>query len=369
MEMKFTNAQQREIDEGYKNGLTTDQVSFYSNPQYDNLQMKQIRLALQDGYDEKQMQSFLNPEVPWESMQHFRESLSNSNMIDEQAETKVRARKLKNMFSGVLILVLVFVLAVGIYVANRVYSILNQELQIDLKQDEVTLQYGAAFNPMLYVESYTQEENVELILPDEIDTSMICDVDVVYLLKNQLKSITETMKVHIVDTTPPDIILSNQEVTLTRGEQSFVCKAYLSNAMDEVDGDLTSEVACTDIDESLNEQTVVYSVKDCSGNTAEKKLKVKFVDPPEPETIIVYKDPMVPQQPINPTKPSQDRKPSSGSTSVDRTSGSQNFMFSDGYDMDSGYQACIAAGNAHGAYSCTPLQNEEGIYIGYRLDY
>ena len=82
--MKFTNAQQREIDEGYKNGLTTDQVSFYSNPQYDNLQMKQIRLALQDGYDEKQMQSFLNPEVPWESMQHFRESLSNSNMIDEQ---------------------------------------------------------------------------------------------------------------------------------------------------------------------------------------------------------------------------------------------------------------------------------------------
>lgn len=369
MEMKFTNAQQREIDEGYKNGLTTDQVSFYSNPQYDNLQMKQIRLALQDGYDEKQMQSFLNPEVPWESMQHFRESLSNSNMIDEQAETKVRARKLKNMFSGVLILVLVFVLAVGIYVANRVYSILNQELQIDLKQDEVTLQYGAAFNPMLYVESYTQEENVELILPDEIDTSMICDVDVVYLLKNQLKSITETMKVHIVDTTPPDIILSNQEVTLTRGEQSFVCKAYLSNAMDEVDGDLTSEVACTDIDESLNEQTVVYSVKDCSGNTAEKKLKVKFVDPPEPETIIVYKDPMVPQQPINPIKPSQDRKPSSGSTSVDRNSGSQNFMFSDGYDMDSGYQACIAAGSAHGAYSCTPLQNEEGIYIGYRLDY
>ena len=49
--------------------------------------------------------------------------------------------------------------------------------------------------------------------------------------------------------------------------------------------------------------------------------------------------------------------------------GTQYFMFSDGYNLDSGYSACIAAGSAFGAYSCEPIMGDDGLYKGYKLTY
>ena len=49
--------------------------------------------------------------------------------------------------------------------------------------------------------------------------------------------------------------------------------------------------------------------------------------------------------------------------------GTQYFMFSDGYNLDSGYSACIAAGAAYGAYSCEPIMGADGLYKGYKLSY
>ena len=49
--------------------------------------------------------------------------------------------------------------------------------------------------------------------------------------------------------------------------------------------------------------------------------------------------------------------------------GSEYFMFTSGYDIDTAYQACVIRGKQFNSYSCVPLKNEEGLYTGYRLDY
>ena len=199
-----------------------------------------------------------------------------------------------------------------------------------------------------------------------------------------MKSVSKELILNVVDGDSPVIKLNKKEVTLTRGEDEFSCKAYLSSADDTVDGDLTDSVTCaskdTDdgkISEKKDKQTVEYSVKDKAGNVGTAELILKFNDPkPEPTPVIIYQ---------NSGSSGSGRTSNSGSSvsSGDGNSGyvapqpapqpqeshgTQYFMFSDGYDFDSAYNACVAAGSAHGAYSCNPLMSDD-IYTGYRLDY
>ena len=199
-----------------------------------------------------------------------------------------------------------------------------------------------------------------------------------------MKSVSKELVLNVVDGDSPVIKLNKKEVTLTRGEDEFSCKAYLSSADDTVDGDLTDRVACaskdTDdgkISEKKDKQTVEYSVKDKAGNVGTAELILKFNDPkPEPTPVIIYQNSesgrtsnngssgggnsgyVAPQQPA----------PQQPAPQPQQSHGTQYFMFSDGYDFDSAYNACVAAGSAHGAYSCNPLMSDD-IYTGYRLDY
>ena len=50
--------------------------------------------------------------------------------------------------------------------------------------------------------------------------------------------------------------------------------------------------------------------------------------------------------------------------------GTERFMFSDGYDLDSGFNACSAKGSALGVgFTCTGILDSDGICIGYELKY
>ncbi len=52
-----------------------------------------------------------------------------------------------------------------------------------------------------------------------------------------------------------------------------------------------------------------------------------------------------------------------------KSHGTKDFMFTDGYNIDSAYNACVLQGSQYGSYSCTPLRDSEGFYIGYRLQW
>lgn len=365
----LNSAQMMEVNEGLKK-LTTDQVDLYAKPEYDNMQMQEIRLGLEHGLTSDQMAVFMNPEISWEAMNHNRVKIENANVIDKRAKAKLHAQRLRNIFIALLFVTLIGTASVGAYLFRQYQMLQNQDLNLVLVADEITLDYGAAFNPIDYVEDYTKEGGVELILPDAIDTHQIGKTEVLYKIKNRIKTETSVMTVNVVDQSSPDITLSTHEVTLTRGQDTFSGKSYLSSAEDNTDGDLTDNVTWNDPDESLNDQDVIYSVTDSSGNTGTAVLTLHYKDPdpvPEPEKIIVYQNSG--ESASDNTQSSSSRPADSSGSAVQQSHGSQNFMFSDGYDMDSAYQTCIAAGSAAGTYQCTPISDGDGIYTGYQLTY
>lgn len=353
--------QMAEVREGLKT-LTTDQVDVYARPEYDHMQMQEIRLGLEHGLSAKEMSVFLDPGINYEAMNHARIKIENANVIDEHAISKLHAKQLKNLFVVILILFLIGVAVVGGYFGRKYWLIFNQPMELELKSTHIDLGYGDAFNPIDYIEEYTKSDGVQLVLPNAIDTKHIGQVKVIYTLKNQLKSISKELTVNIQDKSAPVITLNTKDVTLTRTKDSFNGKSYLSSAMDDVDGDVTEHVTWTNPDESINDQTITYSVKDKAGNESQSVLSLHYKDPepaPTPETIVIY-------------QPSGSGGNTSGGETPPSTSashGTQYFMFSDGYNLDSGYSACIAAGSAFGAYSCEPIMGDDGLYKGYKLTY
>ena len=270
--------------------------------------------------------------------------------------------QLKNLFVVILILFLIGVAVVGGYFGRKYWLIFNQPMELELKSTHIDLGYGDAFNPIDYIDEYTKDDGVQLVLPNAIDTKHIGQVKVIYTLKNQLKSISKELTVNIQDKNAPVITLNTKDITLTRTKDSFNGKSYLSSAMDDVDGDVTEHVTWTNPDESINDQTITYSVKDKAGNESQSVLSLHYKDPepaPTPETIVIY-------------QPSGGGGNTSGGEtppSISTSHGTQYFMFSDGYNLDSGYSACIAAGSAFGAYSCEPIMGGDGLYKGYKLSY
>lgn len=350
--------QLQEVKDGLKS-LTIEQVNIYAWPKYDHLQMQEIRLALETGLSEKEIEVFLDPDIDWQAMNHARIKLTNTNAVSETAAAKLHMKRLQIVLLAIVIIICLCGAGYGGSYAIRYFQAVSQNLVLDLSDSEVTIEYAAAFNPMDYVKDYTHADGVVLTIPETIDTHVLGTVTVLYQLSNAYRSISKDLKVTIIDSTAPVINLTTQEATLTRGEDPFSCKAFLSSAEDSVDGDLTDQVMCSSADESKDDQTITYSVTDSSGNEGTAALALHFKDPePDPEPIIIYQ----------PVPGGNSGGSSSGGVSPPAQHGSQTFMFSQGYDMDSGYQACIAAGSAYGAFSCQPIM-EDGIYTGYQLTY
>lgn len=158
--------------------------------------------------------------------------------------------------------------------------------------------------------------------------------------------------------------VENYEDTLTRGiGTSFACKTYIDKAIDNVDGDLTKKVRCSNFDVKKDKQDIQYLIKDSSGNETKEvlKLTLKEKEVVKPEKEIIYI-----KTPTNSQGQQVYPKGTKGVGGTDITL-NKSFMFKDGYTLDTGYSACVAEGNKYGAYTCKPIKNSDGIYIGYRL--
>ena len=88
-------------------------------------------------------------------------------------------------------------------------------------------------------------------------------------------------------------------------------------------------------------------------------MNLHLSDKPAPTPDVIYVE--VPSQGNN--------GPGQIAPSTSTSHGTQYFMFSDGYNLDSGYSACIATGSGYGAYSCEPIMGSDGLYKGYKLTY
>lgn len=360
-EKGFSFYQLKEIELGFEHGLDSQKVDLYAKIEFDNLQMKEIRLALEDGFSNDQIDTFARPECNFKIMEHAREVIKNANVIDETKKADLHKKRIKNLifFIGLLI---IFLGAIISFLYSQTY-VRNffQGLNIEFKDISKEIEYGSKVNAYDYIKSYTKGENIKLEVPKTINTHILGEQTLNYVISNDVKKVNKKLKIKIVDKEKPIVKLKQYDVTLERSiNTTFSCKSYLEKATDNVDGDITEKVSCNAFDVNKDKQDIIFKVKDSSNNEGRATLKLILKEKEVPKTIekIVY----VPD-PTKPSFPNDDKVKGVGRSDYI----SKKFLFKDGYNMDSGYKACLAEGNKYGNYTCTPIQNKEKIYIGYEL--
>ena len=189
----------------------------------------------------------------------------------------------------------------------------------------------------------------------------------------------------VKDEEAPIIKLKTEELEVTKGDDINYIE-YVESVEDKVDGDLIEELKYEEMDTSnVGEQSIVYSVSDKSGNTSQAILKVIVKEqeaPEEPETPEENKSTEsrktppkgesnnkntgTTQQPQQ-EQPKQEEPPKQ----ENNTSGKvvKYFLFSDGYTMLNVADACASElKKTNRTGMCSPIQDENGIYLGMKLE-
>lgn len=151
-----------------------------------------------------------------------------------------------------------------------------QNMQIELLVDSIDIEKDSQFIGGQYIKSYSQDEGVTLEVPS-LETDQLGTYQLEYQITNGYKEVRKILIVNVVDSTAPIILLNKESISLNKTKDSFDCLAYIESASDDVDGDLTEQVRCSNsLELSKDQQTVEYSVLDKSGNKGVAYLIVNF---------------------------------------------------------------------------------------------
>lgn len=150
---------------------------------------------------------------------------------------------------------------------------------------------------------------------------------------------------------------------------------YIKSAIDEVDGDLREKVQYSKIDTSkVGEFKILYYVFDSSNNVSQTFLKVIIEEPPkedEPEVKeeITITPPQVENNNSSATK-NEETKPSENTPTSSNKPSTKYFLFKDGYTINNVVDACAKELKSYGGSGrCEPITDENGIYLGMKLEY
>ncbi|MEG0165382.1 hypothetical protein [Anaerorhabdus sp.] len=261
---------------------------------------KESELSVQENTDfveieqvfEKQEESWKSDAPDIESIQvdQVEDNTDNSIEIVEGCEEVVEStviaeppivptKKKKNTKIVIILLVSSLLLVCG--VISRVIYLPNikgfmQNMQIELLVNSIDIEKDSQFIAGQYIKSYSQDEGVTLEVPS-LETDQLGTYQLEYRMTNGYKEISKILIVNVVDSQAPVILLNEESISLNKTKDSFDCLLYIDSAYDEVDGDLTEQVKCSNsLELSKDQQTVEYSVYDRSGNKGLTSLIVNF---------------------------------------------------------------------------------------------
>lgn len=112
-----------------------------------------------------------------------------------------------------------------------------------------------------------------------VDDTTPGDYTVVYNAEYLFFGGSASRTVHVVDTTPPVLVLAGELVCYDLPGKPFAEPGYYAN--DKIDGDITDRVTCEEIDGKL-----VYTVSDSSGNTVQATRDIYHEDSVAPEIVL-----------------------------------------------------------------------------------
>lgn len=219
--------------------------------------------------------------------------------------------------------------------------------------------------------------NSTKILYPTIDTSSPGLKRLLYIAVGRDGEQKEFMKeIRVVAPKPPVLQLKKDTVEIYVKE-AFDARAYVKKAYSDYDGDLDVSIRGSFDVKKAGTYTITYQVKDSSGHTATKELRLIVKDKEEAPK---EKKPQHPQKAERPStaQPPKEQDTTTGSALSPKAEepqepapsiGVQTWLFADGESFSSALEKCNAAGAASGRrYQCDVLQDDAGIYTGYRLD-
>jgi|GEM_PF-5159706 len=280
-----------EIRLAFSNGIDPKLIEQYMNDTaFDNLQLRQIRLGLEQDLD---VSAYARTSMPYEEMEKIRERLlkeqferdieaeKEKHLEQQQIRTEVNRKKLHNTLSFFRIILVIGMIGVitGIFLFGReIYRIYNEDLFITFRKDEVVLEYEESYIPEEQIKECSQGNNIMIIYPSFV-ADELGDYTVTYQLSNGLRTIKEDLKIRVVDSTSPVIILKEDEIKLIRDTDKFIPEEYIDEITDNCDEEL--KITIDELDWELDEQDIRYCVEDFSGNKAEAVLHVLIEDKPK----------------------------------------------------------------------------------------
>lgn len=290
-----------------------------------------------------------------------------------EALRKVKKKK-RRKFILLLIFVTMIIGSISIYVIEHPRELLF------LKSENVTVELGddVSVKPQGYLDKDKTDEdaykNAQLtasILKQVDNYTVVDNKTIINTGKNYLDvgkycfeisylSQSKKVNINVVDTVKPVFEVFNTQVEVEAETKEIKWADYYQAS------DLTDvQIKVDDSEVDLNKAgtyKITVTATDANGNFISKNAKVKVKEKPKPEPTPNYNNSSSNNVPVQPVAPQPAPQPQ-------QSHGTQYFMFSDGYNGDTAYNACVAAMNSHGSGSCTPTTDAEGFYTGYVLNY
>ena len=139
--------------------------------------------------------------------------------------------------------------------------------------EEVSLEYGSGYvdevRACIFIPILEKELSLPVSREGEVDMHSLGSYTLRYTANVLGHICTAERTIRVVDTTPPRISLKNQEAYQADWMEGYQEEGY--EAYDACDGDLTAQVEV-----QKEEEHVVYTVKDSSGNIATASREIQY---------------------------------------------------------------------------------------------
>lgn len=184
-------------------------------------------------------------------------------------------------------------------------------------------------------------------------------------VKIQINSVPVTLDFTIVDTTPPTIKVDTSTFNVEEGNTYFDIKKLVT-VTDAYDPNPAVGFSGSYDLNKPGTYTVTIKAQDSSKNTATKTVNIHVT---QKEVQVIEKEVPVTNNTVPNTPHAQQPAPNAPNTPIQAPSASslppKTFMFTDGYDLISGFDACKTYRGSNSG-SCSPIQNADGMPYGYQ---
>ena len=267
-------------------------------------------------------------------------------------------------------------------VANTHTIIFDENVEIEYSTHVDTTQYVRRVDAFIIDNSMRGDYEINVsnftVSCPKLDNKSLGQIELLYKINNEIYPLKAT----IVDSIKPLIKVKDSTLSFKWGK--FSKKSLLKNIIvkDNYDSKEDIKISFVGLDSVNKEKSGEYKVTvlatDTSGNQSSKDIKIiieeKEEKKKEEEDVSVNESnnqKTLENSGQNNLQIQNQENTQQESTNIPSQQSSvqnKDYLFSDGYDMNSAPSACQAdlLNSGRSGY-CIPIKNEEGIYLGMRL--